>query len=408
MTQKISIPLLKDHHNHLSFYGLLYDCLSLQEVKDKSDALRRVQGLDKDKISVVTNWNSGYYNFTGADLDNLPPVIVVNVSLHSFLANAPAEEMLKERYPEIVANYKDPQWYEEHMPQMLIFLANQVRPSEEKFKGFFDFLFQKGVYYAEEMNLANETIFSILASSPFARRTAYWTDLDTYKTLSPGVQKEIKGIKFFTDGAIGARTAALERPYLDSKKGYLLFSDDRLYRLLAETAALGKAAAIHAIGELATSQVVRMVGKLKENGIAFPSVRMEHCQFIHEKTAGQAKALGIILSMQPTFSSDSLMYRDRLLPWYLENNNPFRMLIDKVGFVPGQDLIFGSDGYLPGIEAALKASLFPPVPGQGLTLDEFTAGYCMPDSTHGHIELEMDEAGIKSFSVIRGQELAPE
>lgn len=401
MTQKISIPLLKDHHNHLSFYGLLHDGLNLQQVKDKIDALRRIQGLDQDQVSVVTGWNTAYYNFNRDDLDHLPPVIIVNISLHSFLVSTPAEALLEESYPEMVANYKDPQWYEDHMPQMLIFLANQVLPSAEKFKGFFDFLFQKGVYYVEEMHLANETIFSILDSSPFARRTAYWTDLDTYNTLSPGVQKEIKGIKFFTDGALGARTAALEQPYRDGQKGYLLYADETLYRRLAEAAALGKSVAIHAIGEMATSQVVRTVGKLKAKGITFPQVRMEHCQFIQERTADLAKELGIILSMQPNFSIDSLIYRDRLLPWYLENNNPFRMLIDRSGFVPGEDLIFGSDGMPPGVEEALKASLFPPFPQQELTLDEFIAGYCMPDKTHGHIELEMDETGLKSFSVIR-------
>ena len=399
MTQKLSIPLLKDHHNHLSFYGLLHDCLNLQAIKDKKDALRRMQGLDKEKVSVVIGWNTGYYNLTHNDLDNLPPVIIVNISLHSFLVNPSAEGILEERYPEIVANYKNPQWYEDHMPQMLIFLANQVQPSEEKFKRFFDFLFQRGVYYAAEMHLANETIYSILGSSTFARRTAYWTDLDTYKTLSPGVQKEIKGIKFFTDGAVGSRTAALEQPYRDGRKGYLLFSDEKLYRMIAEAAALGKSAAVHAIGEMATSQVVRTVGKLKENGITFPRVRMEHCQFIHKRTACQAKELAITLSMQPNFSTDSIIYRDRLLPQYLENNNPFRMLIDGAGFVPGEDLIFGSDGMPPGAEAALKASLFPPFPRQKLTLDEFIAGYCMPDKSHGRIELEMDETGIKSLSV---------
>ncbi|MGD2086149.1 MAG: amidohydrolase family protein [Candidatus Aminicenantes bacterium] len=401
MTQKISIPLLKDHHNHLSFYGLLHDCLNLQAIKDKKDALRRMQGLDQEKVSVVIGWNTGYYNLTNHDLDSLPPVIIVNISLHSFLVSSAAEAILEGKYPEIVTNYKDPHWYEDHMPQMLIFLANQMQPSEEKFKRYFDFLLQRGVYYAAEMHLANETIFSILRASPFARRTAFWTDLDTYKTLSPGVQKEIKGIKFFTDGAVGARTAALEQPYKDGKKGYLLFPDETLYQMMAKAAALEKSAAVHAIGEMTTSQVVRTLGQLKKNGITFPRVRMEHCQFIHERTACQAKELGIILSMQPNFSTDSIIYRDRLPPQYLENNNPFRMLIDEAGFVPGEDLIFGSDGMPSGAEAALKASLFPPLAQQKLTIDEFTAGYCMPDKTHGHIELEMDESGLKSFAVIR-------
>jgi predicted amidohydrolase YtcJ len=314
--------------------------------------------------------------------------------------NPAAEAILNEKYPEIVTNYKNSAWYEDHMPQMLVFLANQVEPSEERFKHFFDFLYQKGVYYIEEMHLANDKIFSILRSSPFAHRTSFWTDLETFRTLNVETQKEIKGIKFFTDGAVGARTAALEQTYINGKKGYLLFPDESLHHMLAETAPLGKDLAVHAIGDLATSQVIRTVKKLKKNGITFPRLRMEHCQFINEETAGEAKELGIILSMQPNFSFDSIYYRDRLLPEYLENNNPFRMLIDQAGFIPGEDLIFGSDGMPPGVEGALKASLFPPLPQQRLNLEEFIAGYCMPDKTHGYIELKIGEAELKSFSVI--------
>ena len=34
MIKKLSIPLLKDHHNHLSTYALFQDCINLQEIKE--------------------------------------------------------------------------------------------------------------------------------------------------------------------------------------------------------------------------------------------------------------------------------------------------------------------------------------------------------------------------------------
>ncbi len=75
------------------------------------------------------------------------------------------------------------------------------------------------------------------------------------------------------------------------------------------------------------------------------------------------------------------------------------MLIARVGFVPGENLLFGSDGMPQGAEGALKAALFPPLPQQQLTLDEFIAGYCMPDQTHGSIEIEIDERSVNILPV---------
>lgn len=393
MTQKIQIPLLKDHHNHLTIYGLLHHCLNLQTVKKKTGAIKQMQSLDSEKVSVVLGWNTGFFKFTDEDLERLPPVIIVNISLHNFIMNREAEERLREPYPEIVANYKNPKWYEDHFTRMMLFLAGLVEPGEDVFKSFFDFLYQRGIYYLEDMILSSEASFRIIDSSPFRERTAFWADLGTFKTLSIEAQRDIKGIKLFTDGAVGAGTAALDHPYRDGREGYLLHSDDSFYRILQEAAVYKKAISVHAIGNLASAQVVRTLKKLKHNGSEFPLIRMEHCQFIDEQTACEAKELGIVLSMQPNFSSDSVDYKDRLSPGYLENNNPFRMLIDKAGFVPGENLIFGSDGMPHGAEAALKYSLFPPFPQQKLTLEEFIAGYCMPDQTYGHIEVEMDQEG---------------
>jgi hypothetical protein len=51
------------------------------------------------------------------------------------------------------------------------------------------------------------------------------------------------------------------------------------------------------------------------------------------------------------------------------------MLIDHAGFVPGQDLIFGSDGPPHGMEYFLESCLFRPLASQTLKFKEIIAGY---------------------------------
>jgi hypothetical protein len=70
------------------------------------------------------------------------------------------------------------------------------------------------------------------------------------------------------------------------------------------------------------------------------------------------------------------------------------MLIDRVGFTPGVDLYFGSDGMPHGAHEALRQSLFPRGghADQVLRLDEFVAGYCLPDFSMGALEVDVDSS----------------
>ena len=133
----------------------------------------------------------------------------------------------------------------------------------------------------------------------------------------------------------------LSRCYLGGEEGILIYDDSALLEQLSLAAQAGKEVSIHAIGDRAIEQAVEAVARLDKRS---PSTRIEHCQFISPETAKRAKTEGIVLSMQPNFSMESECYRDRLPQRYLEWNNPFRMLIDQAGFVPGEDLVFGSDG----------------------------------------------------------------
>jgi predicted amidohydrolase YtcJ len=170
----------------------------------------------------------------------------------------------------------------------------------------------------------------------------------------------------------------------------LRYSDKDLFDLIHRFCEIGKPLAVHAIGDRAVRQTIRVVAAVTRTVQNRLPLRMEHCQLIDFESAKRAKDLGIVLSMQPNFSVDSVDYRDRLNDEQCLKNNPLRMLIDRAGFIPGEDLLFGSDGMPHGVEPALQMSLFPPVASQRLTMDEFVAGYCLPDTSKGSIEITID------------------
>ena len=150
------------------------------------------------------------------------------------------------------------------------------------------------------------------------------------------------------------------------------------------------------------AQTLTALERLDAQRVAFPWVRMEHVQFITLPEALRAKALGVILSMQPNFNSDSEDYTDRLEPRDLAANNPFRMLLDQAGFRCGEDLIFGSDGMPHGVEYAFQWSLFPPYPGQRLSVEELVAGYGLPPEGQGHSTLSVDD-GQRKVRLLRSE-----
>ncbi|HKZ16099.1 MAG TPA: amidohydrolase family protein, partial [Geobacteraceae bacterium] len=237
-------------------------------------------------------------------------------------------------------------------------------------------------------------------------RTRFWTSLDSFETLGGDAGECVHGIKLFADGALGARSARLKERYLSGEEGVLVYGDEELRNLILRASLTGKALAVHAIGNAAIDQVVRVLERVAVSRRGFPEIRMEHCQFISRQAATKAKSMGMKLCMQPNFSLDSTCYSDRLPEAYRRRNNPMRMLIDDVGYIPGNDLIFGSDGMPHGSRPALESALFPPFDDQRLTLEEFVAGYCMADFLNGHIDVSIDYEGkvVEAEVVLNGND----
>ncbi len=386
MHQKI--PLLRNHHTHPSVFAALQYGLDLSPFDTKEEALAALAQQDQ-AFNLALGWNNSRYTFEPGDLDHLPPCLICNVSFHEFLVNAPARDRFQAEYPQVMENIGDTDWVERNLHQILKFIAGASAITAADIAKFYQSLAEEGVWYAEDMLLPGQDLIRLYKEAGCYSRTRIWADMDTFEAMPPGLQREVAGIKIFLDGAVGARTAALAHPYLSGETGLLLHTDQGLAKQLTKAARYKTSVAVHTIGNRSTEQLISVVESLAPEDRP-REIRAEHLQYIDKDLAPRAKALGMVFSMQPNFSEDSIGYQDRLPNGYAQRNNPFRMLIDQAGFVPGQDLFFGSDGPPHNAAYAIKSCLFPPLASQVLTLEEAVNGYCVRGFHNGYVELTID------------------
>jgi len=387
--RRVEIPLLHDNHTHTSLYSAFGSCPDLAGL-DALGALAFLRSLPDDRLSVVRGWKSNELALDSATLAELPPALLINRSLHGFLVTDAGLPFVEAAVPDLAEHRGDAAWREANVPRLFEAYCGLAGIDDAKLAAFLESLVPQGIGSAEDLAVASAPAFRVLKANP--RAAAAFAGLKLFASMPPEDRAACSGVKLFLDGAIGARTAAIESGWLGEGAPLMTYDDRELLGEFAAAASLSAGLAVHAIGPLAIEQALRCLEAARREGLSFPLVRLEHAQFISRDQAFRARILGIVLSMQPNFTSDTVDYRDRLDAATLERNNPFRMLIDEAGFVPGKDLLFGSDGMPHGIAHPAACSLFPPVPGQRLSLEELVAGYGPARGIEGTVTLDIDEA----------------
>jgi predicted amidohydrolase YtcJ len=130
------------------------------------------------------------------------------------------------------------------------------------------------------------------------------------KEILKGLHYHVLGFKIFTDGSLGARTAALSEDYSDDQgnSGILNYSDDKLVDYAKRVKRLGMILATHAIGDRAVEQTVRCfaeAGIRKRHGF-----RIEHASIIRHDLFGLFS--NVIISIQPMFSASDFWINERI------------------------------------------------------------------------------------------------
>lgn len=368
--------LFHDHHSHPLLYSAFLSGVDLSDASSFEDAAEQIcDSQIFGKLTVAHHWKSNQFEINDDELEKLPPVAIFDNSLHGLKLNSAATQILSSEFGEDVEKVSDQDWYERNFRMVLNWFA-MLGGSSDTLLQFYKHLETLGIETAEELLLVNESEILWFEIAGLSERTTFWASPDVYQQLSDDSKPKVHGTKLFTDGAFGSRTAAVAIPYIDQHgiRGKLLYQNEQLQAIVEKCATMKRAIAIHAIGDRAIEQTISVLETVNAKQ-KFDSIRIEHAQLINKQQALRCKDLNVTLSMQPNFNSDSVAYSDRLPNEYLRGNNPFRMLIDEVGFKPGLDLIFGSDGMPHGIEHAWHEVNNPAFEFQRLSRDELIQGY---------------------------------
>ena len=188
---------------------------------------------------------------------------------------------------------------------------------------------------------------------------------------------KLGGVKIFCDGALGARTAALSRPFADDpkNKGMFVHTSEEMDEMARSAEESGIQLVIHAIGDHGIEVTLRSIERaLARTRRKDHRHRIEHLELPSPDHLKRMKKHGVIASMQPNFigewSGIDGMYMERLGPERAEMCNPFKdVLAAKVRLVFGSDCMPFSPLY--GITSATSATY----PCQKLTAEQAFAAY---------------------------------
>jgi predicted amidohydrolase YtcJ len=123
----------------------------------------------------------------------------------------------------------------------------------------------------------------------------------------------VGAIKLFSDGSLGARTAALLEPYSDAPdlSGELIYPPAELAQRVRRIFSAGFQVCVHAIGDRAMEVTLDAFEASAEVRAGHPSARrfpprIEHASLVNERIIRRMRRLGVAAAVQPQFArSDS-------------------------------------------------------------------------------------------------------
>lgn len=117
----------------------------------------------------------------------------------------------------------------------------------------------------------------------------------------------IGGVKIFTDGSAGGRTAWMRRPYVGQPDniGIQMLPDAQLFELVDRYAALGYTLVCHGIGDAAIDQLVRAYERVRAaNPKHTNRHRIEHCGYVDDALNQRMLKAGVLPAPQQAFIYD--------------------------------------------------------------------------------------------------------
>ncbi len=344
--EKTVIPGFFDSHTHFATMGTDVEN-DVSECGSVGDVLKTIK---TKKLNIVHGWDETLFKekryILRKDLDIFDfPVIAVRVCGHLAVLNSAAIEMIE-------LNDLNPKFYD--LEKGIFKEDNLSKISKICPKTIEDYI--RGIENATKLAYSLGVTSIVDTVTPYIFRAyektenkgilgvrahlymkAKYIDHIVNSGLS-GIGSEklrFNGIKIFTDGSLGAKTAALSFNYKGTEQnGTLFYKDEELVELIKKVNENELQAMIHCIGDRAIEQVLdcleNVPGKMRH--------KMEHVEITNEKIRERIKKLKIPCSLQPNFLKWSKnMYVERLGDRAVLNNR-YKKMVEK-----GIKIGFGSD-----------------------------------------------------------------
>lgn len=119
----------------------------------------------------------------------------------------------------------------------------------------------------------------------------------------PTSRLAVERVKIFSDGSLGAETAAIRDPTaVHRMRGILVHPTDALVQQIVAAESSNMRLEIHAIGDAAAEQVLAALAQAQQQLARRPHRPiLTHCQVLGEDLLLQMKALNVVANVQPSF-----------------------------------------------------------------------------------------------------------
>lgn len=317
------LPGLGDAHLHMSAGGKSLEWADIGGLnrKEASEILLETEGFrdENGKHWVIAfNWEPSVNPLDREFLDQLRPDSLVLVNQRDLHGGCCCSELL--HLAGITRDTPDPPSGrigkgEDGMPNGRLFesaidkvwkIVPEGNPDTRKrfILNAQQYLLEKGLTAVSEvLNRNDEPIYVELdRNGDLALRIDAWRRIEQWQGDAPpgdGNRLSINTLKCFLDGSFGSLTAALEDSYSNSpgNRGILVYDDKELADMLIPAVSTGWRIALHAIGDRAVSQALRVIRAIPAD--YHRKIRIEHLQLLSAKQVQEAASMGIIASIQP-------------------------------------------------------------------------------------------------------------
>jgi predicted amidohydrolase YtcJ len=198
----------------------------------------------------------------------------------------------------------------------------------------------------------------------------------------------VGGIKIFSDGATGPRTAWMLEPFADAESGMPLTPMQKIADLIARAHQAGISTTIHAIGDRAIRELLDVFTEVlhRQQGPGQPLAphRIEHVQHSHPADLKRLGPLGLVASVQPLHVTDDFAMVDHACGQRGSWAYAFRDLLNAGTVLAlGSDCPVASPNPFWGIHAAVTRQRRDGTPAGGwypaqrMTVAEAVWGYTM-------------------------------